>query len=327
MIITFVVLQPFDLAIWLTLLFTVIVCMVVWRLSEPTTSCWYIPFFFWTFYLGQSVEFSTKRKALVVLLQILVFMIFVFGNAYQGLITSFMISQPEPSRMKTFDEVLGSDYKVLVGKAFHERMKSNNLYNSAFDQGRIVIDNGLTFFDFANPSADYAVALPCDLAHYLVTTGLAPNFYVMIEKICPYYVQLQTVYLSKFLKQWQLIMDWSFEAGLPTAWERFIADQSTTKSVVEEERDDILKLGDISVGFYALLIGCLLGCISLICEIFWNGFVEPYSQRRKFLRENQGARKGTRKKLRVRRIQVRPAQGEGIQALNKVSEETEKSDE
>lgn len=116
-------------------------------------------------------------------------MIFVLGNAYQELITSFMIAQPEPNRMKTFDEVLESDYKVLVGKAFHERMTSNNLYSRAFDQDRIVIDKGLTFFDFAKPSVDNcAVALPCDLAHHLVTTGLAPNYYVMNEKICPYYV-------------------------------------------------------------------------------------------------------------------------------------------
>lgn len=121
-------------------------------------------------------------------------------------------------------------------------------------------------------------------------------------------------------------MDWSFEAGLPTAWERFVADQSTTKLVEQEGPDDILKLGDISVGFYALMIGCGFGCFSRLYEIFWNGFVEPYLQRRKFLRENRSAKKGTRKKLRVQRIQVRPAECEGIQALNKVSEETEKSE-
>jgi hypothetical protein len=179
---------------------SVIATTVFWRFAKPESSCWFVPFFVWTFMYGQSVEFGTKRKALVIVLQIWIFMLIVLGNAYQGLITSFMIAEPVPSRMKSFDIVLESDLKLLVGQGFHLRMNSSVLYSKAFEQGRVIIDKGIETFNFSKPNIEKcAVVVSCDQANFLDLHGLAPNFYVLSEKIFPYYVQLQAVYLSKIL--------------------------------------------------------------------------------------------------------------------------------
>lgn len=299
------------------------ICTILWRVGESSSSCWYIPFFFWAFYHGQSINFAAKRKVFVILLQILVFMLFILGNAYQGLITSFMTVQREPYKMKSFDEVLQSDYKILVGNNFHKRMKSNYLYNIANTQNRVKIDDDdLSQNDRNNLRYEtHAQVYPCEIANFFTSSGAVLGFYVINENFMPYFVQLQMAYLSKFLKQWQLIMDWSFEGGLTQAWDKFMAPIKTFQQ--QELRDDILRLGDISVIFYVLIFGCIFGFISLFCEIFWHDCFEPYLRRRKEMKKIKFERKLRRRKMRVRKIKVHPCEV-SEEALNEVKNELER---
>jgi hypothetical protein len=113
-------------------------------------------------------------------------------------------------------------------------------------------------------------------------------------------------------------MDWCFEAGLLKAWEIFSFDGKIF--IEKEETLSILNIKDLAVAFYALLVGCAIGKGFLLCEIFWSHFAEPLIERYKqkstdktLMRENMSLREiqekkfsFLRRKVRVRRIQVKP---------------------
>lgn len=245
-------------------------------------------------------------------------MLFILGNAYQGLITSFMIAQPEPSKLNSFDELLSSDSKIIVSQYFHSLMKNEEKYQKANFDGKIIRSTKtLAFQDFAK--LNQAIVMDCEVAQYVISKGFAPNLYIINDKVMPYYEQLQASYLNKFLKRWQLVMDWCFEAGLPQAWEKMDNQEKIFKES-DDGLEDILKLQDIDVAFYALLIGCVIGFVVLLWEIFFHDCIQPFLKRRKekneeikskmedlSLKEIQRRKfKFLKRKLNVRKIQVQP---------------------
>jgi hypothetical protein len=280
--------------------------MIVWRLASKNTSVWYIPFFFWAFYHGQSVNFATDKKIMIMVLQLLILVTFILGNAFQGLITSFMIEKIEAPRLSSVDELLESDYKLLVGNHFEMLMQGNLMYQRAVLDGRVNNSGSeMVYLNFTQlHSENYAIMVFCEIAKYYIDKGDASNFYVINENLFARYDQLQTIFLSKFLKRWQLLMDWSFEAGLHQAWEKMESDEKVLKEVDEEM--EILWLTDIAIVFYTLIIGCVIGGFALLCEIFYHNFLQPFLRRRKILKETAKWKRLFKLKLIVRKRRVHP---------------------
>lgn len=242
-------------------------------------------------------------------------MLMILGNAYQGLITSFMIAEDEPLKYETFDELLESNIKIIVGPLFDQKMQAFSKYVQIRNSGRVKVlgSNESLFLNLADlHSSKTAVVMECDLVESYVTSGIASNFYKLNEKLFPRFVRLQTIFLSKFLSQWQLLMDWSFEANLPKAWESFEYSQKIFKESFEENYENILRIDEFFVVFCVLIFGLLLSGFALICEIFWHDFVSPYlrmkrdqKQKEENLRLKEEKKFKFLKKIpRVRRIQV-----------------------
>lgn len=82
------------------------------------------------------------------MLQILVFMLFILGNAYQGIITSFMIEPEQVGALKTFDELLKSDHRILVGAHENLILKDYSGYQHALTRGKISLPDKNVFFKF-----------------------------------------------------------------------------------------------------------------------------------------------------------------------------------
>jgi hypothetical protein len=244
--------------------------MILWRFASSTSS-WFIPFFFWSFALGQGIDFRTKKKGLVILLQILVFMLLILGNAYQGVITSFMIEPDHTDLLKSFDELLQSKHTIFVGPQRDKILQDYPAYRVASAKGKIFVPGenfqkvNLTEM-FENNTAQL---VNCELAYHSIENGFDSMFYVINEELFPSYVYFPVVALNIYLKRWQLIMDWCFEAGLHEAWKKFEKNE-TSLMEVKENLSQVLKFGDIFVIFYALLLGLALGFVSLLCEIIVN---------------------------------------------------------
>lgn len=301
--------------------------MILWRLGGHSTSCWYIPFFFWAFAFGQSIRFATNRKIFVILLQILVFVLSCYSNVFQGFITSVMITQEKSQRMTTFDELLESNLKILVEKEIFDTLRDNFEFQVAMKHGRI-----LTFPESAkNPikPGNFAAVIDCEMTNFW-SSGLNPKYYMINVKFLSHFPQLHVSYLNKYLRRWQLTMDKCFEAGLPKAWDDF---EGYIKIPLESDNThkDVSNLEDVLSGFYALIIGWILAFLALICEIFYNDCLMPCIERwkmwktgklvgknrkidklrKKNLKHSKLRKVRMKRKVKVRFIQVKPAGVQG----------------
>lgn len=100
---------PFDKLTWIWLLITFVVCVLVWRFYRnfgASDSHWTLAFGIFAFFIGQGINFREQnRLVLVILVQLIVFMIFVLSNGYQGVITSFLIEPSHEPRVKSYEEI------------------------------------------------------------------------------------------------------------------------------------------------------------------------------------------------------------------------------
>jgi hypothetical protein len=256
----------------------------------------------------------------MILLQTLIFALFILGNAYQGVITSFMIAQEEPSKVKSFEEFLEGNQKVLLGGRIDMLMRDNEKYQRALRSG-IVNNTGSQYYSITFDelySENQAIITTCDQAEFNIYRGIAKNFYIVEEKLFPYFIRLQTIFLSRYLKQWQLLMDWSFEAGLTQAWEQFMNIILYFRK--EPIKLQVLKFDEIFVVFNVMITCFCFAGFAFCCEIFWHNIGGPYLEWRKHKNDNLSIREVQRRrfkflkrkpktqmrKLKVRRIQVQP---------------------
>lgn len=214
-----------------------------------------------------------------------------------------MISEDKPVRIKTLDELLDSDLKILEGPNIFDI--ESKKYKSAIEKRKFVnSSNG--FVSFGNIQDTAAIILQCSQVNYFIDFyNLTSKFYIMKSQFNYHYTHMRASRLNKFLTRWQLIMDFCFEAGLPQIWETFERVEKYFKKI-PEEREEILGFNDIFIAFYAGIFGCIFGAFALVCEIFWHDFVKEIYKRGKLrLKELKfGRRRKVRRK--VKRIQVRP---------------------
>ena len=220
----------------------------------------------------------------------MIFVLFIFGNGYQSVVTTFMMEPMQISTFKTVDELLDSKYEVIVGKPFKFLMQNNLKFKKALSENRIFVreESGKEI------GPDFSSAIfGCRQAEIYYRYEKFPkvHFYILPEHVSALsnYVQLDVGFMNPFLTRIQYLMDLSFEAGLPKAWKIFHNDfmnhyVSSVRGYSlnrHEETRDILDLAQILPICIILLIGHSLAFLTLLCEIFYHDFVNPFYVLRK----------------------------------------------
>lgn len=257
-------------------------------------------------------------------------MLLVLGQGYQGVVTSFMTDKYHYNKLKTFSELMQSNYKLLVGGHFENLLSDNEEYKLAEAAGKVVKSLENTDIDNYEELAGQNLVLfmTCDHAEYYMSDASVTKYYYMLEeKLFSYYTELDAGIRNPFIRRIQDIMNRCFEAGLQQIWKVFL---NITKSVHSYDDDfEVLGLEEIYPIFIFLLIGHSLALIAFLFEIFYHDFVSKLSLSycTKKIREriNKMARKDKKKgshyyimhknmklkrlqhgKLKVRKIRVRP---------------------
>ncbi|KAL7014262.1 hypothetical protein ACKWTF_015834 [Chironomus riparius] len=87
--------RPFDELTWMFLALSIVSSVAVFYLFRghgAADSPWLLGYGMFVYFIGQGVDFSRRnRPVLTILIQLIILMIFVLSNAYEGVITSFMI--------------------------------------------------------------------------------------------------------------------------------------------------------------------------------------------------------------------------------------------
>jgi hypothetical protein len=269
-----ILIQPFDDLTWLLFGLSIIgSATVFWmfRHHGAVDSPLLLGYGIFVYFIGQGVDFSRRnRPVLTILIQLIILMIFVLSNAYEGVITSFMIQPMQENRLKTIDDLIASEYEINTDEAFSFLMKHDEKLKALESKIRLSNFNVGTFNKEVKKQR-YVFIIECYLAEYntlkLMSRG-QERYYILPEQITSNYIELQASYLNAFVERMQYYMDLCFQAGLHHIWKVFATLDHQKFKIVELNELEYLKLQDLYQVFLIFVVGLVFSTLMLLAEVF-----------------------------------------------------------
>jgi hypothetical protein len=274
--------KPLDSFTWVSFVLTLTASVAVWKWFQSRgadDSHWFLLYGIFVMFIGQGINFSRyNRRILAILLQLLVLMTFILSEGYQGIITSFMIESFTEPRLKSFKELFRSNFEIVMGDHFSTLMQENEDFKFAKSENRVRVFRGGVYFSYEQ-NFMRAIINECDeLDRVMRVKSKDIELYIINDMMFPSYVELDTGYMNFFLKTFQTLMDYSFEAGLSHAWDLFegtVVAKEKAKSR-ETHETEILTFNDLLIVFYILPIGFLIAFSIFLGEIFFADFINRF---------------------------------------------------
>ncbi|CAG9811083.1 unnamed protein product [Chironomus riparius] len=278
--------EPFDGLTWLFFVITIFCSVAVWLMFRgrgAVDSPWLLGYGMFVMFIGQGVEFSRKnRLVLTILLQLIIIMIWILSNAYEGVITSFMIQPIHEQRLETFDDLVASNYKIITSAGLAASIDNSEAYRQLKPRLNTSGPRLGSHFAVGLRQARYVFILNCDEAEMLVPVVIPGTkvkvselYYMLPQKIYPHIVKLPASFSNPFLERLQYYMDLSFQAGLPYIWTIYSAiTKFYKKNEVYFDEFVYLTLDDLTQVFSFLTIGFVLSAVILVFEIFFHDILK-----------------------------------------------------
>jgi len=237
-------------------------------------------------------------------------MTFIMGNAYQSIIISTMSSSRNGTRLNTVDDMINSNLKFMVDPRFY--IRANLEFAKIKD--RMTIGTGTV--NYTETARDnYAIIASCSMLNYEMheqgSLNAINNYYMLPEQMMPFYEALELAAESPFYETLQRYMNYIHESGIRQQFD-FTRDKRTWAMRRKLDEDYIAKeeylltWDDIHGVFYLLAVGCVISVLVFLLEIFWHDCLR-HLKLRWFNNESQIRPQQSRRRMRVRRIQVQPA--------------------
>lgn len=282
-----ILLTPYDSITWIMMIFSISVCAVLWWIfnifhrQQSGNSAGRFTFGMTAVFLQQMIPFPGNIRMQVILMQICIFMIFILGNAYQSIITTMMTDARNGIRIKSFDELMKSDYNFKVDRQFLRKFETSEDYqlikHKLTKSGGYF--NDINYMEYRQNRT--ALIFRCDIAESELykrnlSASASNHFYMIPERFYRYYEQLDVNLFSPFLQKMQEITDWTFVAGLAQEWQVMLGPKRNERLANEhaalENEEYLLKLSDLTEVFYLLLIGHAIALMVFIFELFWHKY-------------------------------------------------------
>lgn len=284
-------LEPFGGVIWTLFALSIICCVVIWKVfhgQEAVDSYWLVGAGIAATFINQNLNFSNRNHAVLnILFHLIILMIFVLSNAYEGAITSTMIQPVKEHRLKNFDQLLASNFELMTDKPFAHFVKDSEDFmaiksriNTSFIQlkGSFYKEVKRQHFVFVSTceTIEYDDQFEND-------KKFSDYYYLLSERILKSYVNLEASFLNPFIDRLQYFMDLSFQAGLPQIWRTLATEKQFIPSFGEfVASSQFLKLSDLSQVFCILFIGLGVSASVLVVEIFFYDFLRNLNFKNSF---------------------------------------------
>lgn len=273
--------KPFDMYTWMLLIFTITCCGVVWKMFHgrgAVGSHWLLIYGIFVMFIGQGVDYSRRnRMVLSILLELIILMIFVLSNAYEGVITSFMIQPIQENRLERFDQILAGKYEIMTDEAFAWTVKDSKEFQAVKSRINTSAVQMHSRYGYELIRQKYVFIRNCYIAEHDINSKITADmsvsdfYYLLPERIINYYVRLEASYFNPFIERLQYYMDLCYQAGLPHLWKIYSSDGASKKSNQQSSPEpDILHLADLLQVFYILFIGYSVAALFLLIEIFFQ---------------------------------------------------------
>lgn len=209
---------------------------------------------------------------------------FLLGNCYQGLVTSFMLKPVQQKILKSIDELLESDYNIEY-TSIHliEALINKKAFENVIKENRLIDLSSLPFDDFSeNIRTETATGQRCKFYRNAISKTWSRKsifgMYLIDEVIFREPEKLFTGFLNPFYDKFQEIMDRSFEAGLTKAWELYFFLYFRYDHEAPEIEKKILDFESIAPFFLILVFGLSVAGFVLLVEIFYNDVLKNISK-------------------------------------------------
>ncbi|CAG9798201.1 unnamed protein product [Chironomus riparius] len=128
-----IITKPFDRFMWVLIGLSMVCSVTVWRLflgRGAIDSHWKVAALWFMIFIGQGLDFSSKnRTVLLLLIHLISISIFILSNAYESIVTSFMID-PSQKHLKSIKDLLESNFEIAVGQAFKYNFRNSSEFSS-----------------------------------------------------------------------------------------------------------------------------------------------------------------------------------------------------
>lgn len=271
-------LKPFDSWTWVCFLVSMISCCFVWQLLNTTSKAernsWaFFLFGFISCFLGQLVPFRKVRSMQTFILQLMILLTFVLNCLYDSLIISSITNFYYGTKITTIDEMLRGNYSYLANRVFEFRSNESDHYKRM--EANIKFTTYFSF-DFKNLSSSNVVLIE-KCSFFAPDTESSENlqefYYILEEKFQTFYAELFTAYPSFFVQRLREISLKVFESSIKTAWietKPYVSRKLMKEREYYENEEYFLKLPDLTLVFYLLLIGLFLSSVIFLAELFWG---------------------------------------------------------
>lgn len=288
--------KRYDTWTWILIAATVIIFVIVWHFLNKhargnPNSAGYMFFAFIAFFIGQGVEFRENRLLQKVLIQLMVMMTFILGNAYQSVLISFMMESRYGDRISTIEELIESNYTLKVDELFNITLMQTDDYMGLHPKIISIFREG-DFKKLGEISANKTgVVLMCSVIDTLfkstdITLNVDHNtidhFYRLPQKFYSFYKFIPTALYSPLADKLQDYSLRIFESGIKQHWTTMISleDMSEVKkreAIAYEEF--YFNLKDMMGAFYCLGVGLSLAFVAFVFERLWWRYFQYFSLR------------------------------------------------
>jgi energy-coupling factor transporter transmembrane protein EcfT len=224
--------QPFDDYFWIFFILSLICACIVWKLHRryrDGNSVGYFVFGIYAAFFLQAIPFRRNRPMQTFLLNVFVFMLFIIGNAYQGMMISILMDHNNDKYIQSVDDLVNrDDLKIYADIGLATAM--NESYPELYAKLNIVyewIESDAYFHQFRdlivkNDHSQVLIVL-CDFVDKLLDVkmcfGTARDYhYVMTDQILSFYNYMVAAKRSPFADR---INEYSlriFEGGIQQYW-------------------------------------------------------------------------------------------------------------
>ena len=314
-------LAPLDFYTWIVFVVTFGLCIIIWKMfnligNGREDSAVYFMFGVIGSFLLQSVPFRNNRIIQRSLLQICIFMTIILGNAYQSLIISLISESRYGATIKTFDELIQSEYSLKVDPLFHYMINLTDDFTMSRKLN--IIDGHIESIDYEKEAVNNtAIILRCDMAEYIMYadeyhSAAIDYFYILPDRLYSFYESFPTSRFSPFHAKLQYFSILIFESGIRQHWKEFdqfkdIRGKIEANKINNEEY--LINFDDLFGVFYLLGFGFFCALLILALEISWYDCLRhlKYSIIRKAFKVMRLKRNN--RTMQVRQIQVKPIDG------------------
>ncbi|CAG9811093.1 unnamed protein product [Chironomus riparius] len=279
--------EPFDGLTWLFFFLTIACSVAVWwmfRGRGAVDSPWLLAYGMFVIFIGQGVDFSRRNHlVLTILLQLIIVMIWVISNAYEGVITSFMIQPIQEHRLHTFDDIIASDYEIITDESFIYSINETSAFEKLKPRLIETFYQNWGVLRTMMEKLQKVVILECDQIelimnlHFANGRNVSDYYYVLPKKLSSYLVRLEASYFNPFIERLQYYMDLSFQAGLMHMWNIFMTPKCLRfKLTSHSDELTYLKLEDFTQVFSILIIGFAISTVIVLFEICFYDILKKY---------------------------------------------------